>query len=479
MAPKRTTRSTPVTTTTLTTTKALLMYWQHVTLTEAEMVKTIMIQARGTEGVVELTQWFERMETVFRISNCSMENQIKFSTCTLLGSALTWWNSHVKMVGHDVAYAMTWTNLKNKMTDKYCPRGEVTKLEGEMWNLKVKESNKIEKYVSGLPDMIHESVMASKPKTMHDVIEFVTELMDKKIRSGEKKPYRGSKPLCSKCNYHHDGQCAPKCHKCNRFCHLARDCRSTTNANTANNQRGTEAGQKPTCYECGAQGYFKRGCPKLKNNNRSNQGGNGNAPAKVYAVGRTGTNPDSNRYSIVAISTALVRRKIFEGGNRTRYGHYEFQVLLWLGRNAPANKKEYEEHLKAILEESVRKMSCTYISKCNLGPQGLVGCYQRFIKGFSKIAKSMTKLTQKEVKFDWGDKQEAVFQLIKQKLCSAPILALLERSKDFMCRYQFVRRRFEKFNSTGPEISKETKERSFRSSKEFKPLAIDKRVMPI
>ncbi|GKD00788.1 putative reverse transcriptase domain-containing protein, partial [Tanacetum coccineum] len=47
------------------------------------------------------------------------------------------WNSHVKTVGHDFAYAMTWTNLKKKMTDKYCPRGEVKKLEGEMWNLKV------------------------------------------------------------------------------------------------------------------------------------------------------------------------------------------------------------------------------------------------------------------------------------------------------------------------------------------------------
>ncbi|GKC39478.1 putative reverse transcriptase domain-containing protein, partial [Tanacetum coccineum] len=112
--------------------------------------------------------------------------------------------------------------------------------------------------------------------------------------SGEKKPYGGSKPLCLKCNYHHDGQCASKCHKCNRVGHLARDCKSTTNANTAKNQRGTRAGQKPTCYKCGAQGHFKRECPKLKNSNRGNQGGNGNAPAKVYAVGRAGTNPDSN-----------------------------------------------------------------------------------------------------------------------------------------------------------------------------------------
>ncbi|GKF15008.1 putative reverse transcriptase domain-containing protein [Tanacetum coccineum] len=75
---------------------------------------------------------------------------------------------------------------------------------------------------------------------------------------------------------------------------MARDGRSTANANNANNQRGTGLGQKPTCYECGAQGNFKRDCSKLKNNNRGNQGGNGNAPTKVYAVGHVGTNPDSN-----------------------------------------------------------------------------------------------------------------------------------------------------------------------------------------
>ncbi|GJY19385.1 putative reverse transcriptase domain-containing protein [Tanacetum coccineum] len=66
---------------------------------------------------------------------------------------------------------------------------------------------------------------------------------------------------------------------------------------------------------------------------------------------------------------------------------------------------------------------------------GLAGYYRRFIEGFSKIAKPMTKLTQKKVKFEWGDKQEAAFQLLKQKLCSAPILALPEGSEDFIAYY--------------------------------------------
>ncbi|GJX25187.1 reverse transcriptase domain-containing protein [Tanacetum coccineum] len=222
----------------------------------------------STEGVVELTQWFERMETVFRISNCPVENQVKFSTCTLLAGALTWWNSHVMTVSHDAAYAMTWADLRKKMTDKYCSRNEMKKLEAELWNLKVKgtdvigynqhfqelallcvrmfpeESDKIERYVSGLPDMIHGNIVALKPKTMQEAVEMANELMDNKVSTiaerqsenkwkfentsrnnqnqqkqnkrqntgraytagtSEKKPYGGSKPLCAKCNYHHDG----------------------------------------------------------------------------------------------------------------------------------------------------------------------------------------------------------------------------------------------------------------------------------
>nr|GFC63291.1 reverse transcriptase domain-containing protein [Tanacetum cinerariifolium] len=63
---------------------------------------------------------------------------------------------------------------------------------------------------------------------------------------------------------------------------------------------------------------------------------------------------------------------------------------------------------------------------------GLAGYYRRFIEGFSKIAKSIPKLTQKGIKFYWGEKEENAFQLIKQKLCSALILALHEGSEDFM-----------------------------------------------
>ncbi|GJR17092.1 putative reverse transcriptase domain-containing protein [Tanacetum coccineum] len=263
MAPKRTTRSTPVattaTTTTVTNAQLKAMIDQGITValaardadrsmngydshnsgmgvrrnkratrecTYPDFMKCQPLNFKGTKGVVELTQWFETMETVFSISNYSVENQIKF-----------------------------FTYLKKKMTDKYYPRTKIKKLKAELWNLKVKEFDKIERYVGGFPDMIHGSVVASKPKTMQEAIEIAIELMDNKIRTFAE---------------------------------------STANANTANNQRGTRTGQKPTCYECGAQGHFKRDCPKLKNNNHGNQGGNGNAPAKVYAVGCTGTNPDSN-----------------------------------------------------------------------------------------------------------------------------------------------------------------------------------------
>ncbi|GJU07540.1 putative reverse transcriptase domain-containing protein, partial [Tanacetum coccineum] len=465
----------------------------------------------------------------------------------------------------------------------------------------LKESDKIEKYVSGLPDMIHESVMASKLKTNHlDAVEFATELMDKKIRtfaerqSENKRKQDDNQPTATKTK------------------------QNTSMAYTA------VFGQKPTCYECGAQGHFKRDCPKLKNNNRGNQGGNGNAPAKVYALvkyqaviicaekivsipwgnetliirGDESDRGNKTRLNIISctktqkymlkgcplflahvttnetkdrlekkrledvpiirdfpkvfpedlpglpptqhvefqidliLGVAPVARApyrlapsemkelsnqlqelsdkgfirpssspwgapidlrsgyhqlrvreedILKKAFKTRYGHYEFQVMPFGLTNAPVvfmdlmnrvckpfldkfmilfiddiliyskNKKEHEEHLKEILELLKKEDQGIHVDAAKIksirdwaSPKtpteirqflGLVGYYRIFIEGFSKITRSMTKLTQKRVKFDWGDKQEAAFQLIKKKLCSAPIVALPEGSEDFIVYY--------------------------------------------
>ncbi|GJT05039.1 putative reverse transcriptase domain-containing protein [Tanacetum coccineum] len=151
----------------------------------SEFLKCKPLDFKGTEGVVRLTRY----------------------------DALTWWNSHVKTTTPEVAHAMPWAALKKMMTDKYCPRGEIKKIETEMWNLKG-----------------------------------ITEI---------------------------------------GFGHLP-----------------------------GPVGHFKRNCPKLNNNDRGNQAGNNRAPAKVYAVGNAGANPDNvvagtfllnNRYAYILFDTGADR----------------------------------------------------------------------------------------------------------------------------------------------------------------------------
>ncbi|GJZ53983.1 putative reverse transcriptase domain-containing protein [Tanacetum coccineum] len=317
-----------------------------------------------TEGTCKtarlvFTAGLHEMESVFNISGCAVENQVKFATCTLLGAALTWWNGQIRTLGPE-AYAMTWEVLKKKMTDKYCPQGEIKKLEIELWNLKVK-GNDVPAYTERFQEltliMYSLSANATKklPKTLDETIELANDLMDQKLRTyaerqsdnkrkaddssrnnhghqqqpfkrqnvakvynmgtGERKPYGGSLPKCNKCHLHHNGPCTQRCHKCNKIGHFARDCRNTGNTNVANTQKGNGTTPKGNgCFECGAPGHFKRDCPKLKNKD----GGNGNAQGWVYAVGNAEKrgnapgNPDANVVTENCYDVELADGKLVE-----------------------------------------------------------------------------------------------------------------------------------------------------------------------
>ncbi|GJW90324.1 putative reverse transcriptase domain-containing protein, partial [Tanacetum coccineum] len=567
----------------------------------------------GTEGVVGLTRWFEKMESVFSISNCPAASQVKFATCTLQDDALTWWNAHVKTTTTEAAHAMPWAALKKMMTDKYCPRGEIKKIETEMWNLKVKgtdvvaysrrfqqlalmcsrmfpeEIDKVEKYIGGLPDMILGSVKASKSKTMQEVIEFTTELMEDKThayaeRQAERKrknddlsknnqnqqnkrqntgqaytagnsgrkSYAGSKPLIVGADLPMPTTTTTTTTVTTTTTTTVTTTTTTvTTTTTTTVTTTTTTTVTTTTTTVTTTTIISRAMVALSAELKAilkvtAQDGVGNAgktrqcvavfpedlpglpptrqvefqidlvpgaapvarapyrlaPSEMKELSeqlkelsdkgfiRPSSSPwgapvlfvkkkdgsfrmcidyrelnkltVKNRYPLPRIDDLFdqlqgssvyskidlrsgyhqlrVREEdIPKTAFRTRYGHYEFQVYAIVLTNAHAYsmthyESEHEEHLKLILELLKKEELYAKFSKCEFWiPKELAYVLPGgFIKGFSKIAKPMTKLTQKKIKFEWGDKQEAAFRLLKQKLCSAPILALPEGSEDFI-----------------------------------------------
>nr|GEZ14915.1 hypothetical protein [Tanacetum cinerariifolium] len=216
MAPKRTTRSTQVspvtpaptaTTTTVTEAQLQALIDRGVAAAMAEAEASRVRNGYDSNGLGPRLAQAVRECTYLDFLKCQPLNfkGTEGWSDSLSGVALTWWNSHVKIVTLEVAQALPWKTLKKMMTNKYCPQGEIKKLETEMWELKTKgtdvigysrhfqelalmcdrmfpeESDRIEKYIGGLPDMIYDSVKAARPKTMQEAIEFATELMDKRI----------------------------------------------------------------------------------------------------------------------------------------------------------------------------------------------------------------------------------------------------------------------------------------------------------
>nr|GFC93513.1 hypothetical protein [Tanacetum cinerariifolium] len=220
---------------------------------------------------------------------------------------------------------MKWAELIKLMTEVYCPRNEVQKMETELWYLTVKgndltayiqrfqelillctkmvpdEEDRVERFIGGLPDNIQGNLIASNPARLQDAIRIANQLMDKKLRgyaarSAENKKRMESNPRDNR------GQQPPFKRQNATGQNVARaytagnnerkgDCRVTVNPNTqgaaVRNQQGV------VCYECGRPGHFRNDYPKLRNQNCGNQtrnktgnknGGN-EVSVRAYAIG--------------------------------------------------------------------------------------------------------------------------------------------------------------------------------------------------
>ncbi|GJU63729.1 putative reverse transcriptase domain-containing protein [Tanacetum coccineum] len=244
------------------------------------------------------------------------------------------------------------------------------------------EEDKVERFIEGPPDNIQGNVIAANPVRFQDAICIANQLMDKKLqcyvaRSAESKRrmesnprdnrgqqppfkrqnisgqnvvrayttmnnkrrgYTGPHPLSNKCKYHHVRPCIVKCNNCKKVGHLTRDCTATITLNTQRALVGNQYGV--VCYECGRPGHFRKDCPKLRNQNRGNQTRNrvgnktgnqtrGNEDTtKAYAIGRGGTNPDSNVVTGTYLLNNCYASMLFDSGADRSFVSSTFSALL-------------------------------------------------------------------------------------------------------------------------------------------------------
>nr|GEW21231.1 hypothetical protein [Tanacetum cinerariifolium] len=269
----------------------------------------------GTEGVVGLTRWFKKMKTVFNISNCPPKYQVKYATCTLQGSALTWWNSYKKTIGVDAAYAMKWVGLMKLMTEVMVPD----------------EEDKVERFIGGLPDNIQGNVIVVEPTKLQDTIRIANNLMDQKLK-GYARSAKNKRRLENNPRDNHGHQLVFKQQNV-RGQNVAR-------AYTAgNNKRKGYVGSLPYCNKCRLHHEepctIRKDCPKLRNQNRGNQTGNktGNktgsneSTTKAYAIGG-GANPDSNIVTGTFILNNCYASMLFYSGADRSFVSSTFSALF-------------------------------------------------------------------------------------------------------------------------------------------------------
>nr|GEU92319.1 hypothetical protein [Tanacetum cinerariifolium] len=277
----------------------------------------------GIEGVVGLARWFEKMESMYRISNCPVDSQVKFTICTLLD------------------------DLMKLMIEVYYPRNEIQKLESEFWNLSVKgtdvvgytcrfqeltlmclrifheEEDKIKRNAENkrkLENTPRDNHVQQSPFKRPSVARAYI------VGNNEKMGYPRSVPYCNKCKLHHEGQCTVKYGNCKKDGHMTKDCKAAV---AATPQRGPVVQQRTVTYfECGRKEHFKNDFPKLKNKNYGKQAANNEARGRAYAPGGGEPNQDSN----VVTGTFLLNNRyasmLFDSGADRSFVSTAFSSLI-------------------------------------------------------------------------------------------------------------------------------------------------------
>ncbi|GJZ55511.1 putative reverse transcriptase domain-containing protein [Tanacetum coccineum] len=336
--------------------------------TYQDFMKCQPLNLKGTEGVVGLIRWFEKMETVFHISNCPEKSQVKYATCTLLDSALTWWNSHKRTIGTEAAFAMSWGELMKLMTEVYCPRNEIQKMETELWNLTVKnndltaytqrfqeltmmctkmvpeEEDRVEKFIGGLPDNIQGNVIAAEPTRLQDAVQIANNLMDKKLKGYAVKNAENKRRLNN--NYGNNrGQQPP-------FKRQNTGGQNVARAYVAgNNEKKEYEGTLPFCNKCKLHhvgpctircgkcnkiGHLTRDC-KVTNSTTSTQRGQmvnqrdvtfPDARGKAYVLGGGDVNPGSNTVTGTFLLNDHHAYMLFDSGADRSFVSNTFSALL-------------------------------------------------------------------------------------------------------------------------------------------------------
>ncbi|GJV96758.1 reverse transcriptase domain-containing protein [Tanacetum coccineum] len=168
----------------------------------ANLTTALEAQTAAIARAVGLIRWFEQTKSVFSRSRCAEENKVTFATGTLTDDALSWWNAYAQPMGIEQANQITWTELKRLLTNKYCPRTEIKKMEDKFYGLTVNGSDLktyirrfhelavlcpnmvpnteklMEAFIGGLPQSIEGNVTASKPQTLEEATNIAHRLMD-------------------------------------------------------------------------------------------------------------------------------------------------------------------------------------------------------------------------------------------------------------------------------------------------------------